>query len=143
MEYGKQDRAPGEFVEEISAPLASSGQRHAAYKISKRRDEDISSVAVGISVTVAGGTITDCRIAFGGMAGIPKRAAAAEAALRSQAWSEAAFEAAAKALPQDFTPLSDWRASADYRMLSAQNLIRRFYLEHDDGQTAPVQLAIA
>ena len=140
IEYGKQDRSPGEFVETISVPLPRPGQRDAAYKISKRRDEDISSVAVGISVTVTDGTITDCRIAFGGMAGTPKRAAAAEAALVSQPWSEAAFEAAAQALPRDFTPLSDWRASANYRMLAAQNLLRRFVLENDETRTAPVQL---
>jgi len=143
IEYGKQDRTPGEFVEAISVPLARNDQLNAAYKISKRRDEDISSVAAGIRVTVADGTITGCRIAFGGMAGTPKRAAAAEAALLSQPWSRAAFDAAAKALPMDFTPLSDWRASADYRMLSAQNLLRRFFLEHDEAETAPVQLATA
>ena len=83
------------------------------------------------------------RIAFGGMAATPKRAAQAEAALRGAAWSEATFEQAAQALAQDFAPLSDWRASADYRMLAAQNLLRRFFLEHDDATAAPVQLAIA
>ena len=141
--YGKQDRASGEFVEEITIPLPADGQRDAAYKISKRRDEDISSVAVGISVTVTDDRITDCRIAFGGMAGTPMRAKAAEAALLGQPWSDAAFAKAAAALPDDFTPLSDWRASADYRMLSAQNLLKRFFLEQDDASAAPVQLAMA
>ncbi|MSU89364.1 xanthine dehydrogenase small subunit [Rhodobacteraceae bacterium 2CG4] len=143
IEYGKQDRAPGEFVEQIGIPLPRPGQRDAAYKISKRRDEDISSVAAGISVTVTNDRITACRIAFGGMAGTPKRAKAAEAALLSQPWSGAAFAAAAEALRQDFTPLSDWRASADYRMLAAGNLLRRFFLEHDAAETAPAQLARA
>ena len=90
-----------------------------------------------------GDVVTDCRIAFGGMAATPKRAAAAEAALRGQAWSAAAFEAAAEALTADFTPLTDWRASADYRMQAPQNLLRRFFLEHDAGTAAPVQLATA
>ena len=78
-----------------------------------------------------------------GMAATPKRASGAERALTGQPWSEAAFEAAAEALAQDFTPLDDWRASAAYRMLGAQNLLRRFFLEHDAATTAPIQLETA
>ncbi len=143
IDYGKQDRAVGEFVETIRVPRPAAGQRDAAYKISKRRDEDISSVAAGISVTVSDGIITGARIALGGMAATPKRAAAAEAALTGQPWSEGAFEAAASALAGEFTPLTDWRASAEYRMLSAQNLLRRFFLEQDDATSRPVSLATA
>ena len=143
IDYGKQDRAPGEFVETIRVPLPGANTLNAAYKISKRRDEDISSVAVGINVTVTDATITGCRIAFGGMAATPKRAAAAENALLGKPWSEVSFEAAAVALIDDFNPLSDWRASSDYRMLSAQNLLRRFFLEHDAATTSPIQLASA
>jgi len=139
VEYGRQDRAPGEFVERILVPHAGAGTLHAAYKISKRRDEDISSVAAGFAVTVEAGTITAARLAFGGMAGTPKRAAGAEAALVGRAFGAEAFEAAAAALPDDFTPMSDWRASADYRMLVAQNLLHRFALEH--GGTAPERLS--
>jgi xanthine dehydrogenase small subunit len=124
-------------------PLPAPGQNDAAYKISKRRDEDISSVAAGISLTRAGRTITEARIAFGGMAATPKRAAKAEAALNGAEWSETAFEQAARALAQDFTPLSDWRASSEYRMLAAQNLLRRFFLEHDEATSTPIQLATA
>jgi xanthine dehydrogenase small subunit len=141
LDYGKQDRRPGEFVERIRLPLPAEGQRDAAYKISKRRDEDISSVAAGISVTVAEGRIARARIAFGGMAATPRRAPAAEAALAGQPWGEAAFEAAAEALARDFTPLSDWRASADYRMRAAQNLLRRFYQEQDAAGADPVRLS--
>jgi len=143
IDYGKQDRAAGEFVESIRIPLPGPDDRDAAYKISKRRDEDISSVAAGLRVTVEDGTITGARLAFGGMAATPRRAGAAEAALTGQPWGAAAFEAAAAALAQDFTPLSDWRASAGYRMLAAQNLLRRFHLEHDAGTAAPVQLETA
>ena len=139
VDYGKQDRAPGEFVDSIRIPRSVPGQRHAAYKISKRRDEDISSVAAGISVTVSKNRITEARIAFGGMAATPKRANAAEAALTGQTWSAAAFEAAARALTGDFTPLSDWRASAGYRMLAAQNLLRRFQLQQDGGAETPAR----
>ncbi|MCA0943217.1 xanthine dehydrogenase small subunit [Salipiger pacificus] len=138
VDYGKQDRRPGEFVESIRIPLPSATTRCAAYKISKRRDEDISAVAAGIGVTVTTGQITEARIALGGMAATPKRASGAEAALLGQPWSEASFAAAARAMADDFAPLSDWRASADYRMRVAQNLLRRFFLEQD-GQ--PVRLS--
>ncbi|MDA5094766.1 xanthine dehydrogenase small subunit [Aliiroseovarius sp. KMU-50] len=143
IDYGKQDREAGDFVASIRIPRAKSGQIDAAYKISKRRDEDISSVAAGISVTVDNDIITSARLAFGGMAATPKRASNAEAALVGQSWGSAAFDAAAKALAQDFSPLTDWRASADYRQLVASNLLRRFHLEHDTANDAPVRLAIA
>lgn len=134
--YGKQDRAPGEFVEAITVPRTKPGTLHAAYKISKRRDEDISSVAAGFNLTVDNGTITGARIAFGGMAATPKRAKAAEAALIGRAFCEASLATAAEELPRDFTPLSDWRASAEYRMLVAKNLFRRFYHDHAGAMLA-------
>ena len=143
VDYGKQDRNEGEFVASIRIPRATATQINAAYKISKRRDEDISSVAAGLSVSVEDGIITDARIAFGGMAATPKRAAAAEAALVGQPWSAEVFDAAAKALGQDFTPLTDWRASAEYRLLVAGNLLRRFHLEHDTATDVPARLATA
>ncbi|WP_380057960.1 xanthine dehydrogenase small subunit [Falsihalocynthiibacter sp. SS001] len=143
IDYGKQDRESGDFVSSIRIPRAQEGQIDAAYKISKRRDEDISSVAAGISVTVSEGIITDARIALGGMAATPKRAAHAEAALRGQQWGNTCFDTAAEALSQDFAPLTDWRATAEYRLLVAGNLLRRFYLEHDTNHDAPVRLAIA
>ena len=93
-------------------------------------------MAVGISVSVESGRIARSRIAFGGMAGTPMRASSAEAAISGQPWSEDTFDAAAESLTQDFRPLSDWRASAEYRMLSAQNLLRRFFLEHDTAEGA-------
>jgi xanthine dehydrogenase small subunit len=132
--YGKQDRAAGEFVESITIPRVSTGH-HAAYKISKRRDEDISSVAVGMNVQVENGMITAAVLAFGGMAATPKRAAAAEAALVGQPWSESTLVAAAAKLPEDFQPLTDMRATSDYRMKVAQNLFRRFWHE-TNGDTA-------
>ncbi|MDU8929487.1 xanthine dehydrogenase small subunit [Alisedimentitalea sp. MJ-SS2] len=138
IDYGKQDRQAGEFVEAIVVPKPEPDVLHAAWKVSKRRDEDISSVAAGLAVTVANGHIANARVAFGGMAGVPKRAEQAEAALIGAEFSQAAFEAAAKAVVRDFEPLSDWRASADYRMLVAQNLFRRFWAELGAGEQARV-----
>lgn len=143
IDYGKQDQHPGEFVERIRVPRPSQGQIDSAYKISKRRDEDISSVAIGISVNISKNVITDCRVALGGMAATPKRGTSCEAALRGQPWGAPAFEAAAEALAHDFSPLTDWRASKEYRMKSAQNLLRRFFLEHDVATDQPAQLATA
>lgn len=132
--YGKQDRKAGEFVESIHIPYLSADDQFAAYKITKRRDEDISAVCAAFRVSIVDGKITDAVIAFGGMAATPKRAKAAEKALVGKSWNEGAFEAAATALARDFKPISDMRASAEYRMLAAQNLVRRFYLE-GSGET--------
>jgi xanthine dehydrogenase small subunit len=127
LEYRKQDRRPGEFVAGVSFPEFAPALR--CYKISKRFDQDISAVCGCFNVTVEGGVVTSARIAFGGMAGVPKRASLAEAALVGKPWSEAVVEAAAEAMAGDFAPLSDMRASAGYRMLTAQNLLRRYF--HD------------
>ena len=127
--YGKQDREPGEFVEQVFVPRPAEGTLNAAYKITKRRDEDISAVACGLQVTVEGGIVRAARIAFGGMAATPKRAKKAEAALVGQPWTAQTIAEAQGALAEDFAPISDWRASAEYRAVAARNLLRRFFLE--------------
>ena len=128
--YGKQDRQPGEFVESVTIPALPEGEHYAVYKISKRRDEDISSVCGAFRLALAqDGTVAGVRIAFGGMAATPKRAKAVEAALIGKTWNTAAIEAALPAFAVDYQPITDMRASAEYRLLVAQNLLRRFYLE--------------
>jgi xanthine dehydrogenase small subunit len=127
--YGKQDREPGEFVEALQVPKPAAGSLDAAYKVSKRREEDISAVACGFHVELEGGRVKVARLAYGGMAATPKRAAAAEAALIGRPWALDTVAAAEAAIVQDFQPLSDWRASAGYRARVAANLLRRFYLE--------------
>ncbi|WP_029375432.1 xanthine dehydrogenase small subunit [Oceanicola sp. S124] len=131
LDYGKQDRAPGEFVEAVSIPRQAD--RLACYKLSKRFDQDISAVCGCFSITVEDGMVTGARIAFGGMAGVPKRAAHVEAALIGQPWEMATIEAAVPAWAKDFTPMSDMRASADYRLKAARNMLPR-YLLADLGQ---------
>ena len=140
--YGKQDREPGEFVEEIFVPRPAAGTLNAAYKITKRRDEDISAVAVGLQVAVEGGVVRSARIAFGGMAATPKRAAKAEAALVGQPWTAQTIAEAQAALAEDFAPITDWRASAEYRAASARGLLKRFYLE-SAGETARLVREVA
>ncbi|MFC7705364.1 xanthine dehydrogenase small subunit [Plastorhodobacter daqingensis] len=127
LDYRKQDRQPGEFVEAVTIPRQPD--RLACYKLSKRFDQDISAVCGCFNVTVANGVVTAARIAFGGMAGIPKRAAATEAALIGQPWSEATISAAQTALERDFTPMSDMRASAAYRMEAAKAMLMRCFLQ--------------
>lgn len=136
IEYGKQDRAPGEFVEALDIPRLGKGDILAVYKVTKRLDEDISAVCGAFRIALdAQGVVTKATIAFGGMAGTPKRARSVETALIGAAWNEATIEKAAIAFSSDFSPLSDWRASADYRALIARNLLRRFYLETVGGET--------
>jgi xanthine dehydrogenase small subunit len=134
LDYGKQDRRPGEFVEAVIAPRLAPGRVFKLYKLSKRHDQDITAVLAAVSLAVEGGRVTDARIAFGGMAGTPRRAPACEAALVGKPWSWATVEAAAAALEADFTPLSDMRASAGYRMAAARNLIRKVMAEHEAGE---------
>ena len=139
IDYGTQDLAAGEFVEAVRVPERPSGA-FACYKISKRFDQDISAVLAAFHVAIEDGVVTDARIAYGGMAATPKRAKATEAALTGQPWSDATVAAAQAALATDFTPLSDMRASAGYRMKVAQNLLGKFYLEQSG--TGATRLAL-
>jgi xanthine dehydrogenase small subunit len=136
LDYRKQDRLAGEFVAGISIPTQAPALR--CYKISKRFDQDISALCGCFNVTVDAGKVTAARIAFGGMAGIPKRATHVEAALVGQPWSLQTLKVASATFAQDFQPLSDMRASAHYRLLTAQNLLTRYF--HDlSGQPVSVQ----
>ncbi len=130
---------PGEFVESVFIPALPEGDRFAVYKISKRRDEDISALCGAFRVTLDGnGTVTAARIAFGGMAATPKRAKTVEAALVGKPLTLETAEAARGSFDADFQPLSDWRATAEYRMLAARNLLSRFVLEAG-GEKAQIQ----
>jgi len=127
--YQKKDMQPGEVVAAVRVPLPRPGVQFRTYKLSKRFDQDISAVCAAFALTLDGDRVADVRIAYGGMAATPARAPAAEAALRGQAWDEATLNAAIAAMEKDYAPLSDMRASASYRMRSAKNLLRRFWLE--------------
>ncbi len=128
IDYMQNALRPGEFVSGLSVPRGQGGQLR-AYKISKRFDCDISAVCAGLWIRLDGDIVRGVHLAFGGLAGIVRRAWGAENMLLGQPWNEAALQAAQAALAQDFTPLSDMRASAGYRLQVAQNLLRRFWLE--------------
>jgi xanthine dehydrogenase small subunit len=127
--YGKQDRAPGEFVEAVEVPLLQNREQLRCYKISKRFDQDISAICGCFNVSIESNIVKDARIAFGGMAGTPKRAAVVEAALIGKSWTTETIEAAIPAFEEDFQPLTDMRGSAAYRMLAAKNLLRKYFEE--------------
>lgn len=128
--YRKTALAPKEVLAAIEVPRVPSSVRATSYKVSKRRELDISTVSAAFYVdTDAAGKVIVARLAYGGMAATPKRASGAEAAMVGQPWNEATVEAAAKAIATDFTPMSDHRGSAPYRSLVAANLLRGFFDE--------------
>jgi xanthine dehydrogenase small subunit len=128
--YGKQDRKPGELVWRIDVPKLKHSEAFRAYKITKRFDQDISAVMAAFKFEMEERNITGARIAFGGMAATPKRAAAAEAALAGTSLDDPqTWKAAIAALAEDYQPIGDMRASASYRLDVAQNLLRKALIE--------------
>lgn len=135
LHYGQQNRQPGEVIISLEVPKPAAGSDLRCYKISKRFDQDISAVSAALNCTLKEGRIISARLAFGGMAGIPKRAEKAEIALTGEMWSKATFHRAMAALGADFAPLSDMRASAEYRLKVAQNLLLKYYIERSEPET--------
>lgn len=127
IDYQVKSLTPGEFVESIRIPRRRDDQRFATYKVSKRFDQDISAVCGAFMVRVEGSKVTEARVAYGGMAAIPRRASACEAALKEHGWTEEGVRAASAMLDDDFEPISDMRAGADYRRLVCRNLLLRFF----------------
>lgn len=127
VDYGKQDRRPGEFVESVFVPRPQASAVVHVSKLSRRFDSDISAVLGAFVLVVEAGVITAARVAFGGMAATPQRALRCEAALVGQPFSEATIAAAAAALKADFSPLSDVRGTAAYRIEAASALLWRLW----------------
>jgi len=133
IDYGKQDRQAGDFVEALHMPFPGEDSLFAAYKVSKRRDEDISSVAAAFKLRIADGKVADAVIAYGGMAATPKRATTVEGLLTGKTWSAQTVAEAQAGFADDFSPIGDWRASAEYRALVARKLLTRLLLETTQG----------
>jgi xanthine dehydrogenase small subunit len=136
LDYRKTALQPGEFVELIRVPLPQRGHQFRCYKIAKRFDQDISALLGAFRVQISNGKVADARIAYGGMAAIPKRGRGCEQALRGRPWTEATIALGREALARELAPISDMRASAGYRMLAAQNLLTKFYLETHAQESA-------
>ena len=127
--YQVNDLKPGEFVERIRVPLPGDGVTLYSYKLSKRFDQDISAVCTAYRLELDDDRVKSVRIACGGLAATIKRALRCEVALTGQPWSEDTIARGMAAFAEDFQPISDMRASADYRLRGGQNLLRRLYFE--------------
>jgi len=129
IDYAVKDLRPSEFLESIRIPLPGKGVVLRSHKLSKRFDQDISAICSAYRLELDGDHVISFRMACGGLAATVKRATHTEAAIAGAEWNEETIDKASQALAQDFAPITDMRASADYRLRSAQNLLRRFYLE--------------
>jgi xanthine dehydrogenase small subunit len=130
--YGKQDLRTGECLQQILLPEPPDNQIFATYKISKRHEQDISTVCAAFALQIKNDIISQARICFGGMAATPKRAKNCEKLLTGNRWNQQTITKAQQVLLEDYSPISDMRASAGYRNQVSQNLLQRFFLEHSD-----------
>ena len=128
ISYKVTAQQPSEFIEQIIIPKPADS-RFRAYKVSKRLDDDISAVCGAFNISVKDGKVIDARIAFGGMAATPKRATHCENVLLGKVWNSTNIDVAMAKLNSDFEPLSDFRASKEYRSLTAANMLRRYFIE--------------
>ena len=126
--YRANALAADEIVLEIHLPRPAAGALFACEKISKRHDQDISTVGAALLLEIAEGRVATARLAFGGVGATVIRARAAEAALLGRPFDAASLEAACAALQRDIAPLSDWRGTAEYRREVAAGLLRRLHL---------------
>jgi xanthine dehydrogenase small subunit len=138
--YRKTALEPGEFIEAIRIPYPTGGRRFFAYKVSKRFDQDISTVIAAFRIELRDGIVRDLRAVYGGMASAARRAARVEAALIGKPWTDDAVAQAAEAVARDFAPISDHRGGAAYRLRCAANLLRRLHLETTSTAPARVEL---
>ncbi|MGH6831277.1 MAG: FAD binding domain-containing protein, partial [Methylocella sp.] len=141
LAYGKQDRKPGELVWRIAIPKLKANEAFRAYKISKRFDQDMSAVMAAFKFTLEEGRVTQARVAFGGMAATPKRAAQTEQALTGLSLdTPSAWSPVLAALAGDFQPISDMRASAAYRLHVSQSLLHKALIEIAGAATGETRL---
>ena len=127
--YRRTAMQPGEFVERIDVPRPEPEVRFAAYKISKRPEQDISAVCAGFRLELEGRFVRGIRIGLGGVAATPLRAVSVEAVLQGQEWSEATVRAGMAEMDRAIAPISDMRSTSAYRSAIARNLLYKFYLE--------------
>ncbi len=141
LAYGKQDRAPGEFVERIHMPRPAPDAIVHIAKLSRRFDSDISAVCGAFHLTLRDGIVAEALVAYGGMAATPRRAPACEATLTGAPFTEATIARAVAALREDFAPLTDVRGSAAYRQEAAGNLLWRLW-HREQGEPVSVREAL-
>ncbi len=140
--YRKTALAEDEILEAIRIPMPQPDTIYQAHKVSKRFDQDISAVIGAFALTIRNGTVEKARVAFGGMAATPARAIKCEATLEGAPWNAATADSAGAALNSDFSPISDFRASGDYRRRIAANLVRRVFEETGNSTTLTDVMAL-
>ncbi len=138
LDYNSQDLGAGEFIEKIHIPL-NENLFFYSYKISKRRDEDISTISAIVSFEEFEGKLHNVRLVFGGMAPIPKRARNAEEVLNGKIFNSSVVKLIQLAIENDLAPISDLRASSKYRMQVAKNLIQKCQLEYMTGEQIKIK----
>jgi xanthine dehydrogenase small subunit len=136
--YRATQLAADEIIERVTIPFVAPDNYFAAYKISKRFDQDISTVVASFRLELDGDHVRSFRAVFGGMAARVQRAASLESVLTARSWRAPAFDIK-ELLAQDFRPISDHRGSAAYRLRAAVGLVRWFRLE-TGSPAAPVRL---
>ena len=139
--YRRTLLAADELISEVVVPLPGPDQTVRAYKLSKRFEDDISAVCLVVSLRRAEGRVHGVRIGVGGMAATPMRATQTEASLLGQPWTLATVHTAAIVLRQEFSPISDMRATADYRREAIGNLLIRLWHELETNEPALRELA--
>lgn len=132
--YRKNVMTADEVLAWIKVPKPVDGEWLRVYKISKRFDDDISAVCLAIKLQLEGGRVVSASIGVGGVAATPVRALKTEAVLTGQAWTQATVQQAMMTLREEFSPISDMRASAAYRLQVLGNLLQRFWLESQGVQ---------
>jgi len=128
VNYRKTKLKEGQFIHSIRIPIFNNNI-FKAYKISKRFDDDISSVCAAFNLIIENKKIKKIKIAYGGMAAIPKRAIYCEKILLNSTITKNVIDKAKSALERDFSPISDMRASGRYRKIIAKNLLEKCFLE--------------
>jgi len=127
--YRKNVMAKDEVLAWIKVPKTVKTEFSRVYKISKRFEDDISAVCLGLNLHITNGVVAQASIGVGGVAATPVRARQTQDALLGQPWNPATVHAAIAVLRAEFTPISDMRASAAYRTEVLGNLLQRFWLE--------------
>ena len=128
ISYRKTKLKKGQFIQSIRIPIMKNNT-FKAYKVSKRFDDDISSVCAAFNLELVRNKIKKIRIAYGGMAEIPKRAFSCEKILMNSLFTEEIIDKAKQAIDKDFAPISDMRASKFYRLEVAKNLLEKCFIE--------------
>jgi xanthine dehydrogenase small subunit len=136
--YRKTALRPDEVIAQVTIPRLQAGREFRVYKLSKRFDQDISTVIGAFVTEVAGGRLAYLAAAYGGMAAKAARAKGVEAALTGKPWTAAALTDVDAAVAADYQPLTDWRGTAAYRLRAAANLVRR--LRAETTGAAPARL---